>query len=89
MLCKQGLCSHALPMDSVLSGQLWLTGASALSFGLHLLYTEGTFYPLQYGEAFWEVLCYQMLHQHTGQPFLLSVSRASICLWDDQKIMTS
>lgn len=89
MLCKQELCSHALPTDSVLSGQLWLTGASALSFGLHLLYTEGTFYPLQYGEAFWEVLCYQMLQQHTGQPFLLSVSRASIRLWDDQKIMAS
>lgn len=56
VLCKQVLCSCGLPMDGVFSGQPWLTGASALSFRLHLIHTEGTFYPLQFGEALWEVL---------------------------------
>lgn len=62
-------------MDGVFSGHLWLTGASALSSGLHLIYAEGT-------SPEWGVLSYQVLHQHTVQSSLLSVLRASICLCD-------
>lgn len=55
--------------------------------GLHLIYTEGTFYPLQYGEALQEVLLYQV------QSSLLSVLRefpfvvVTLGATEDQKIL--